>query len=117
MRWHKGLTHHSVNSTLYLKRRNMFIISLHYKSDLKEVDKHIEAHVEYLKQEYANGHFIASGRKIPRTGGIILSCVKDKNELELILAKDPFSKAEIAEYEITEFIPSMVAKGYEILQK
>jgi uncharacterized protein YciI len=95
----------------------MFIVSLNYKSDLKEVDKHIDAHVEYLKQEYANGHFIASGRKVPRTGGVILSCIKDKYELELILAKDPFHKAGIAEYEITEFIPSMVAEGFEILQK
>jgi hypothetical protein len=35
----------------------------------------------------------------------------------MILAKDPFNKAGIAEYEITEFIPGMVAEGYEILQK
>jgi len=95
----------------------MFIVSLTYKSDLEEVDKHLEAHVAYLKQEYANGNFIASGRKIPRTGGIILSCVKNKDELELILSKDPFNKAGIAEYDITEFVPSMVAEGFEILQK
>jgi uncharacterized protein YciI len=99
------------------KRRNMFIVSLTYKSDLEEVDRHLDAHVDYLKQEYAEGNFIASGRKIPRTGGIILSCVKNKDELELILAKDPFYKAGIAEYDIIEFDPSMVAQGFEILQK
>jgi hypothetical protein len=37
--------------------------------------------------------------------------------LELILAKDPVNKAGIAEYDITEFIPSMVAEVFEILQK
>ena len=95
----------------------MFIVSLNYKSDLEDVDKHLDAHVDYLKQEYANGNFIASGRKIPRTGGIILSCVKDKDELKRILAKDPFNIAGIAEYEITEFIPTMVAEGFEILRK
>jgi uncharacterized protein YciI len=95
----------------------MFIVSLTYKSDLEEVDKHLDAHVDYLKQEYAEGNFIASGRKIPRTGGIILSCVKNKDELELILAKDPFYKSGIAEYDIIEFDPSMVAEGFEILQK
>lgn len=95
----------------------MFIVSLTYKSDLEEVDKHLDDHVAYLKQEYANGNFIASGRKIPRTGGVILSCVKNRDELDLILKKDPFNKAGIAEYEITEFIPSMVAEGFEILQK
>lgn len=95
----------------------MFIVSLNYKSDLVEVDKHLDAHVDYLKQEYANGNFIASGRKIPRTGGVILSCVKDKDELDRILARDPFNKAEIAEYEIMEFAPTMVAEGFEILKK
>ena len=95
----------------------MFIVSLTYKRDLEEVDKHLDAHVAYLKQEYANGNFIASGRKIPRTGGIILSCVKNKDELESILANDPFHKEGIAEYDIIEFVPSMVAEGYEILQK
>lgn len=95
----------------------MFIVSLTYKSDLEEVDKHLDAHVAYLKQEYANGNFIASGKKIPRTGGIILSCVKNKDELELVLEKDPFYKAGIAKYDIIEFVPSMVAEGFEILQK
>lgn len=95
----------------------MFIVSVTYKCDLKEVDKYLDAHIAYLKQEYANGNFIASGRKIPRTGGIILSCVNNKDELEVILAKDPFNKAGIAEYGITEFVPSMVAEGFEILQK
>jgi uncharacterized protein YciI len=95
----------------------MFIVSLTYKSDLKEVDKHLDAHVAFLKQEYTNGNFMASGRKIPRTGGIILSCVKNKDELKLILAKDPFNKAGIADYDITEFVPSMVAEGFEQLQE
>jgi uncharacterized protein YciI len=95
----------------------MFIVSLTYKCDLEEVNKHLDAHVAYLKQEYTNGNFIASGRKVPRTGGIIFSCVKNKDELELILAKDPFHKAGIAEYDVIEFVPSMVAEGFEILQK
>lgn len=95
----------------------MFIVSLNYKCQLEEVDKYIDAHVAYLKQEYANGNFIASGRKNPRTGGVILSCVKNKNELEIILAKDPFYQAGIAEYDITEFIPSMTAEGFEKLQE
>ena len=95
----------------------MFIVSLRYKSDLEEVDKHLDAHVAYLKQEYAKGNFVASGRKIPRTGGIILSCVKSRDELDLVLAEDPFNKAGIAEYDIIEFVPSMVAEGFEILQK
>ena len=94
----------------------MFIISLTYKCQLEDVDKHLDAHVTYLKREYAKGHFIASGRKIPRTGGVILSNVKTKNELEVILEKDPFYQEGVAEYDIIEFIPSMVAEGFEKLK-
>jgi uncharacterized protein YciI len=95
----------------------MFIVSLNYKCQLEEVDKHLDAHVDYLKLQYANGNFIASGRKVPRTGGVILCNAKSKNELESIIAKDPFHKEGIAEYDITEFIPSMVAEGFEKLKE
>ena len=94
----------------------MFIVSLTYKRPLEEVDSHLDAHVAYLKQEYANGSFIASGRKVPRTGGIILSNVKTKDEMEAILAKDPFFLAGIADYDVIEFIPGMVAEGFEKLK-
>jgi uncharacterized protein YciI len=50
----------------------MFIISLTYICDLKEVDKILPEHIDYLKIQYKKGNFIASGRKVPRTGGIIL---------------------------------------------
>ena len=99
------------------ERKNVFIISLNYKCALEEVEKRLEDHIAYLKSEYAQGHFVASGRKIPRTGGIILSCLADKDQLKQILARDPFNTAGVADYEIIEFAPTMVAEGYEILQK
>ena len=93
----------------------MFIVSLTYTAPIEEIDRLLKAHAEYLKDEYALGSFIASGRKVPRTGGIILSNLADRAELETVLANDPFHKAGVAEYEITEFAPSMVGEGYENL--
>ena len=95
----------------------MFIVSLTYKRPIEEIDAHLDAHVAYLKQEYAKGSFIASGRKVPRTGGIILSKLGTRDALEAILARDPFHSAGIADYEITEFVPSMVADGFGNLQE
>jgi len=95
----------------------MFIVSLTYKRPLEEVDSHLDAHVAYLQQEYANESFIASGRKVPRTGGIILSNIKTRDELEAILTKDPFYIAGIADYDIMDFIPGMVAEGFEKLKE
>jgi len=85
----------------------MFIISLSYICDLKEVDKILPEHIDYLKIQYKKGNFIASGRKVPRTGGIILSKIKDIEELEQVLNQDPFKINNLAEYEIQEFIPSL----------
>jgi len=94
----------------------MFIISLTYIKPLNEVDNHIEAHIEYLKEQYKEKNFIASGRKVPRVGGIIFSKMKSKEKLEDILKQDPFHKAAVATYEIIEFIPSMTANGFDNLK-
>lgn len=95
----------------------MFIIELTYKVELEKVDEHLEAHITYLKQQYENKAFIASGRKIPRTGGVILSKLNNKNTLLEILEKDPFKINDLAEYKITEFIPSMTGKEFENLKE
>ena len=90
----------------------MFIVSLTYICDLKEVDNLLSKHVEYLKVQYEKGNFIASGRKVPRTGGIILSKLDNLKELEEVLNQDPFKINNLAKYEIEEFIPSMTSSEF-----
>ncbi|MBW2186763.1 MAG: GTP cyclohydrolase [Desulfuromonadales bacterium C00003068] len=93
----------------------MFIVSLSYIKPIEEIDKHLAAHVDYLKQHYEKKSFIASGRKVPRTGGIILSNLESKSELERILQQDPFSLNKVAEFEIIEFVPSMTLPEFSNL--
>ncbi len=95
----------------------MFIVSVTYKCPIEKVEEHLEAHIEFLKQEYANGIFVASGRKVPRTGGIILATAENVEKLNAVLVQDPFYKFEIADYDITEFIPTMTIENLEILKK
>ncbi|MGT2949669.1 YciI family protein [Streptococcus devriesei] len=91
----------------------MYIVSLNYVKPLEDVEKYLEAHVAFLDKYYESGNFIASGRKNPRTGGIILCNAESEDELNTILAEDPFSRNAIAEYEVTEFFPSKFAEGFE----
>lgn len=84
----------------------MFIVSLTYMSEMSEVDKHLEAHIEYLDKNYKKGIFLASGRKVPRHGGVILAQAGNRSELEAILSDDPFKIHNLANYELTEFVPS-----------
>ncbi|MFI1745414.1 YciI family protein [Thalassobellus sediminis] len=95
----------------------MFIVNITYKVSLDIIDKHLKDHVEYLDEQYAVGNFIASGRKIPRTGGVILSNLSNKKELLKILEKDPFSIHDLANYKITEFIPSKTSEALKFLIK
>ena len=94
----------------------MFIIDLTYTAPLTEVDALLEAHVAYLKEQYVRGVFLASGRKTPRTGGVILARCESKDVLWRILDQDPFHAGGVAEYTVTEFTASMTAEGLEALQ-
>ena len=87
----------------------MFVIELIYKADLKDIDAHMTAHVRFLKKYYASGHFLVSGRKIPRDGGIILAVGKSREEIETILKEDPFHKHCLAEFRVIEFRASQRA--------
>ncbi|MER3463543.1 MAG: GTP cyclohydrolase [Chitinophagaceae bacterium] len=84
----------------------MFIIELTYKVSLDQIDQYLESHVEFLDEYFASGNFIASGRKVPRDGGIILAIPINRTEVEAIIKQDPFYQNQLADYKITEFVVS-----------
>ena len=87
----------------------MFVIELIYKTDLAAIDAHMTAHVRFLKKYYASGNFLVSGRKIPRDGGIIIAVGKTRQEVETIVAEDPFVAHGLADFRIIEFRASQRA--------
>ena len=102
----------------------MFVLSLTYKVPEVEVDKHLDAHVTWLREGYRSGMFLASGRKVPRTGGMIFA-QGPREEVEalantLLFARehklDPFSVYGVADIEITEINLTMTAEGLEALK-
>ncbi|TDQ25665.1 YciI family protein [Tenacibaculum caenipelagi] len=93
----------------------MFIINLTYKVQLEKVDNYLNEHIEFLNEQYELGHFVASGRKVPRTGGVILSNVNSKPELEGIIEKDPFKINNLADYELIEFVPTKTSEQLSFL--
>ncbi|MCM0083761.1 YciI family protein [Geomonas sp. Red32] len=87
----------------------MFIVLLNYLKPLTEVDRFVGEHRQFLEKYYASEDFLMSGRREPRTGGVIVSTAKTREEIESIILNDPFHRENIAEYEIIEFVPSMTA--------
>lgn len=88
----------------------MFVIELTYKVPLKQIDEYLESHVQFLNAHYGLGTFIASGRKVPRDGGVILATANDRKEVEAIIKQDPFYLHQLADYKITEFVVSKKAQ-------
>lgn len=93
----------------------MFILSLTYIAPLTEVDAHIAPHMDWVGRGYDEGLFLASGRKQPRTGGVILAC-GERDEIETLVASDPFVTAGVAQYEITEITVTRTAPGLDLLK-
>lgn len=84
----------------------MYIVELTYQKSLDVIEAHLEAHRRFLDVHYEKAIFLASGPKNPRDGGIILvTSGVGRQELEEILAKDPFWQHDLALYRITEFAP------------
>ncbi|AJW61865.1 YCII-related domain protein [Elizabethkingia miricola] len=84
----------------------MFIISLNYIKAISEIEVHIDAHNDFLDKYYADKKFLMSGRKNPRTGGIIIAQNATIEEIREVIKEDPFHQYQVAEYEITEFLPT-----------
>ena len=93
----------------------MFILSLTYIAPLEEADRHMDAHMAWVREGYDGNFFLASGRKIPRTGGVILAR-GERATIEELCAADPFVVHKITEYEIIEVTFTTVAAGIEILK-
>ncbi len=84
----------------------MFIAISKYKKPLAEVDVYRAEHHQYVKSLFAAGKLLVCGRQNPPVGGVIIAITQTLAEFEIILENDPFTKADVAEYNIIEVKPS-----------
>lgn len=94
----------------------MFILELSYIVPLDAVDRVRDEHMSWIAGQYERGAFLVSGAKVPRTGGIILAKAMPRDDLDAIIASDPFTREGVAAYDVTEFAATTVAEGLESLR-
>lgn len=87
----------------------MFVVELTYKAPLAQIDAHMRAHVAFLRKYYDAGNFLISGRQIPRAGGVILAVAESREQIEAIMAEDPFCSHGLADVRVIEFRASQRA--------
>lgn len=93
----------------------MLILSLTYIKATEEADRFMAPHMDWVNAGYDSGLFLASGRKNPRTGGIILA-TGDRAAVEAYVASDPFIIEGVAVCEVTEIAVTRTAAGLEELK-
>ena len=93
----------------------MFLLLLTYVKPLAEVDALMADHVAWLDEHYASGTFLVSGRRIPRTGGVILARGDDAAAMASLAASDPFVAGGVATCEVIRFRASQRAPGLDAL--
>ncbi len=84
----------------------MYIISLEYVKDMEAVEMVFDEHIQYVEKYFKSGHFICSGRKVPRTGGVILARAGSQEEIERIAKEDPYHLYGVSKFTITQFMPT-----------
>lgn len=84
------------------------LILITYVVPLDEIDRLMKAHIDWLERGYAEGLFLMSGRREPRSGGVIV-CRGHKAEVEALAASDPFTASGAATIEVIEFNASWTA--------
>lgn len=94
----------------------MFILSLTYVKPTEEADRLMQPHMDWVNEGYDRGMFLASGRKNPRTGGVILAS-GERAEVEAYVAADPFTAEGVALYEVTEVAVTRTAAGLDALKE
>jgi len=90
----------------------MFLLITTYLRPLEEVEPLMPEHMTWLDQHYEAGMFLLSGRKAPRTGGVILARAENRATLEKVVTQDPFAQAGVVQYDIVEFAPTRAAAGF-----
>jgi uncharacterized protein YciI len=88
---------------------SLFVVELIYTAPLAEIDAAMTAHMRFVRKHYASGHFLVSGRKVPRDGGIILAVAASRDEIDAIMREDPFCARGLAEARVIQFRPSQKA--------
>ena len=83
----------------------MFVAISVYQKPLEEVNQHSAEHAEWVVKHYASGRFLASGRRVPPLGGVIIARAESLEEFQAVLEQDPYQRLGLAQYEVYEFTP------------
>ena len=84
-----------------------FVLEGEYLVPFEEIAPLIPQHRAFLQKGYDAGFFLCSGPQIPARGGFLLARAPSREQLDELLAEEPFTKTGKMRFSrITEFSPA-----------
>ena len=93
------------------KENTMFLLNISYKVQPSAVEPHAQTHGAWVKKHIDSGAFLFAGPKKSGLGGIIVTRTLERKQLQELVAQDSFVQADVADYEIVEFVSKIAASG------
>jgi uncharacterized protein YciI len=75
------------------------------------VDQTRPAHLEFLENEIDAGRLLLAGRQEDGSGGVLITTDMSAEEAQDIVARDPYTRADVARYELLSFNGAFRAQG------
>ncbi len=95
----------------------MFLLLGRYLQSVEVVEVHLDAHRAWVRENAEAGRFIAAGREVPLRGGLLVAVGVTRDEVDAIIAADPYVIEGVAEYDVREYDVVLAAPGAEALQQ
>ena len=83
--------------------QTLFVVDLEYQVPFEQVEPHLDAHMEWVRDCLKANMILVAGAKVPRTGGVIIASAPSAQTLQDTLEKDPFFSEGVAKFKVTEF--------------
>ncbi len=81
----------------------MFVVLIRYTKPKEEVLQHLAEHQAFLKDAYARGMLVASGRGADQDPGVMVGHGLSRAEVQALVEQDPFHMHGVAAYEVIQF--------------
>jgi uncharacterized protein YciI len=85
----------------------LFFVALKYRHPLERMLQTVDRHRAYLRELHGKGKLVASGPFEPRTGGALLIRAESEDELQSMLAADPFQQEKLVDTTIYQWAPNI----------
>ena len=95
----------------------MFVLLVRYLKPVDEVEEHLDAHRAWVREHAETGTVIAAGREVPLRGGILVAVGVTRDEVDRMIAADPYVTGGVAEYDVREYDMVLAAPGAEALKQ